>query len=137
MGILSTTPLDFKLDPADDDLYIGPNGPEFVYGPEGVAQLIKIAIRLRAGEWFMNLDAGVKWHKVLGEKWDDALEAFLRSQLIAAVARVPGYVETSSMDISFDGATRGVSVTWEVRIAFDDIGEQTIFGTTTVGGTNG
>lgn len=134
MGILSTDPLDFKLDPLDDDLYVGPNGPEFVYGVDGVAQLIKIAIRLRYGEWFMNLDAGVKWHQILGEKFD---EVFLRAQLIAAIARVPGYVETTSMDISFDGPTRKVSITWEVVVAFDDIGEQTIFGTTTVGGTNG
>ena len=134
MGILSTAPLDFKLDPVDDDLYIGPNGPEFVYGTDGVAQLIKIAIRLRAGEWFMNLDAGVKWHQILGEKFD---EVFLRAELNAAIARVPGYVKTTSMDISFDGPTRKVSIEWEVVVAFDDIGEQTIFGTTTVGGTNG
>lgn len=139
MGILSTDRLDYRLitDPADGvvgDLYVGPNGVEWVSGPDGVAQIIAFAIKLAAGEWVFNLDAGVQWDRILGEKFD---ESFIRSQLIAAVARTPGYVDTTAMAIDFDRKTRVMTVTWEIRVAFDDIGEQTVFGTTTVGGTRG
>src|SRR5262245_49272107 len=129
MALLSTDPLDIRL-AADGDLYIGPNGPELIGGAEGVAQLIGIAIRLRRGEWFVNLDAGLPWHEeFLGEKYDEAL---LRRRLIEVIATVPGVVETTALTISFDNQGRAVTVDWEVRVKFDDTEPDIIAGRTVV-----
>lgn len=123
MALLETDPLDAKFD-ADGDLYIGPNGPEFTYGIDGVAHLVRIRIQLFKGEWFLNLDAGVPWfQEILGKKFDRAL---VRQRLLEQVEKVPGVVAVLSLDIEFDVATRSMSVTFKLRTAFGDTEADTL-----------
>lgn len=130
--MLSTDALDLKLDPETGDLALGSDGGlQFVSGLEGVAQLVKIRLRLFRGEWFLNLDAGVPYYEeILGEKFSDTI---LRRRLLEAINGTPGVVETITLGISHDAYTRVITVTWAVRTEFGD----TVPDTLAIGGRSG
>lgn len=117
MALLSTDPLDIKLDEYGD-IYVGPNGPELVGGVEGVAQLCAIAIKLFRGEWFLNADVGVPWfQRILGQKPEPAE---VRALLLEEIRGIPGVLDVPSLVVDLDRATRRMTATWIVRVKFDD-----------------
>jgi hypothetical protein len=120
MALLSTDPLDVKL-AGDQDLFVGPDGPEMISGIDGVAQLALIAVRLFQEEWFLNLDAGVPWYQeILGQKFDEQLT---RLRLSEVVLRVPGVIRIISLEIDFDGSSRQMDVTMKLKTEFGDTQE--------------
>lgn len=118
MALLESDPLDILLDD-DGDIIVDPvRGITFVSGLAGVAQLVRIAIRLFRGEWFLDLDAGVPYFQtILGKKYDAAT---LRAELVKAVVDVPGVAEILNITLEFDGATREASVSLALRTEFGD-----------------
>lgn len=118
MAILETDPLDILLDD-DGDIIVDPVvGITFVSGLDGVAQLVKIALRLFRGEWFLDLDAGVPYFQsILGKKYDAVA---LRAEIVTAVMGVPCVTEIIELTLDFDGETRTASVSVSLRTQFGD-----------------
>lgn len=118
MALLESDPLDVLLG-EDGDIVVDPVlGVTFVSGIAGVAQLVKISLRLFLGEWFLDLDAGVPYFQtILGKKYDAVT---LRAEMVKAVVSVPGVVEILSLTLEFDGATREASVSLALRTEFGD-----------------
>lgn len=118
MALLSTDPLDIKLDETGD-IYVGSNGPELVGGLEGVAQLVRVAIKLFRGEWFLNAKVGVPWYqRILGQKPEISE---VRAALLDEIKGIPGVRDVPSLIVEFDGVSRNLTATWIVRATFDDI----------------
>lgn len=89
---------------------------QFVSGVEAVNVGITTRLKLFAGEWFLDLEAGVPyWTDVLGQKFDDRkVRAAFRREILTC----PGVAEIRSLEAAFDGATRELTVAWEVRCEF-------------------
>lgn len=131
MPYLETDPLDLAFG-ADNHLQLDGDGLHFISGLSGVAQLIRIAILLFLGEWFLNLDAGMPWHQeILGQKFDAAL---IRQRLTERISKVPAVAAIVSVSVSFDSEARAVAVDYEVRTDWGD----TLTGTVSkpIGGTS-
>jgi hypothetical protein len=131
--ILSTTPLDGAVD--DDGFLILTNdgGWGFCYGPEGVRQLVRTALLLFAGEWFLDLDAGIAYWDILGNKYS---ETALRVIIAAEITDTPGIASLDYLSVKFVDETRTVTVVWRATCVFGD----TIEGSATLqpnGGTSG
>lgn len=122
--LLSTDPLDVLLD-ADGDWAFDENwDTPFACGGVGIAQLIRTAIRLFLGEWFLDLDEGTPWfQELLGEKYDEQL---MRKRLAERILGVPGTNTITSLVIEYDAPTRGVSVQYAVLTDFGDTVADTI-----------
>lgn len=114
--MLSTDIVDVTMT-ADGDLFVGPNGTTFISGSAGIAQLLLIAVRLFLNEWFLNLDAGVDWDSILGEKYN---EQQIRDSLTPVILAVPSITTINSLTISLDDSTRAVGISYSVQSAFDD-----------------
>lgn len=123
--MLSTDPIDFLLD--DDGDLVMPL--QFSRGLPAVAQGIRVRTLLVRGEWFLDQDAGVPYLEndsvtaaaaLLGQRFN-AQKA--RAAFRDAIVSSPGVVELVSMNVSFDRATRGMSVSWEVRTEFGDLSD--------------
>lgn len=105
-------PLDLLLGP-DNDIVIT-DDLQFVYGVEGVMQECRIVLQLFAGEWFLNLDAGIPyWQQILGQKPQRAIAAaqiaFRRE--LEAVAGVGSVIK---LNVSYQ-ASRRLRVEFQVR----------------------
>jgi hypothetical protein len=123
--MLESDYLDLKIDPETGDLAIGPDGGfVMVSGREGVAQLVRIRLKLFKDEWFLNLDAGVPYYdEILGEKFSDlTLRRLITEQIMGkhGLARVPGVVGISSLGIEYDARLRRAIVTWIILTEFGD-----------------
>lgn len=119
MAWLATDRLDHRLD-ADGDIYVGPNGREWISGIEGVTQLATIKLKLFLREWFANLEIGIDWFKVLGQKFTPDVEKDLRGQVARLMRTVPAVVDVFGLSFPLDGETRGLSVTLGLRTEFGD-----------------
>jgi hypothetical protein len=100
----------------------------FAAGVEAVAQGCRDRVLAVKGEWFRDLDLGVRWREndrveasraILGQRFN-ARKA--RSEIRAALLADPteAVTEVLSIDVAFDGATRTMDVRWQVRCAFAD-----------------
>lgn len=117
MALLSTDPLDIKLDSVGD-IHVGASGMELIGGIDGVAQLVRIAIKLFRGEWFLNTEVGVPWYqRILGQK---PTQAEVRAALLEEIKGIPGVLDVPQLSVAFDGTTRRMTATWVVRVKFDD-----------------
>jgi hypothetical protein len=79
-----------------------------------------------AGEWFLDLDAGVPYFErdgvpaskaIFGQKYDQAkaLRAFR-----AALESTPGVVAITQLTVMFNAASRALAVTWRATTTFGD-----------------
>ncbi len=104
----------------DDNDLVMTTDLAFARGIEAVAQLCRIAMQMFAGEWFLDLDIGVPyWDEILGVSPGVAILAAnigFRQELLA----VEGVIEILRLDFSFDGASRELTVTWQVRTGLGD-----------------
>ncbi len=113
--LLITSPIDLQLTDTGD-LYIGPNGTTFTSGLLGVAQAVSIRLKLFLNEWFLNLDAGIDWNAILGEKYDSD---FVRSEITREILATPGIVSVTTLSFTLD-SNRQLSVTWSAKSQFGD-----------------
>lgn len=122
MPLIVSDIVDWKLD-EDNDLIIP---LQHVAGLPGVSQLIRIALQMFKGEWFLNLAAGTPWMEndtvpeseaVLGQRYSREKALNTIRQIIT---KVPGVKKILSLESTFDRATRKLSVSWEVVADWGD-----------------
>jgi len=125
MAPLINDPVDLLLG-TDNDAVIVNGEFQFARGIAGVAQLIRIAIQMVAGEWFLNLDAGIRYlendhvtaqQAILAQK-PSVVKA--RKEFRAAILGVPGVNEIKYLDVTFTSKTRTLNVSWQVTTTFGD-----------------
>lgn len=107
---------------------------QFARGSAAVRQVIQASLRLIKGELFFDVDAGVAWiendvvsadQAILGGVFD---ENKVRAHVRRAILRAPNVdPDTLVIAVSFDGATRELSIDWEIDTVFGE----TINGTIT------
>jgi hypothetical protein len=122
---LVNDPIDFLLD-ADGDLTIADGDLVFSTGLAAVVQIVKLAVGLYRGEWFLDLDEGVPYiandvvtesEALLGSKFN---ELRARTVFRDAILAAPGVVALTSLAVSFVSATRTMVVEFRVRTEFGD-----------------
>lgn len=126
--MLSTDPIDLKLDPVDGDLFFGDDGNVvFTTGLEAVAQGIDIALSIFKGEYFLDRTFGVAYvendivtaqEALLGQVFD---EQKARAYAREAVMAVAGVETLRSLAVTFDGVSRRCNITFNVGTAFGDL----------------
>jgi hypothetical protein len=122
---LVTDPLDVLLDANNDPVIV--NGDiVFARGVPAVAQLIRVVVQMIAGEWFLNLLAGIPYlanasvdesEALLGPRFDPVKT---RAAFRTAILGVPGVASLDTLDVSFEPRTRTLYVSWVVITAFGD-----------------
>lgn len=115
---LSTDSVDILLGP-DNDLVVDED-LHLVGGIDGVAQLCRVAVQMFAGEWFLDLDLGVRyWDVILGVDGERARLA-ATADFRAVLSAVPGVLRIVRLDVVFDGRTRTLTATWQVSTSLGD-----------------
>lgn len=123
--MLSTDPIDLLLNTSTGDVVVGTD-LSLSRGVAGVVQAVRVRIALIAGEWFLDLDAGIPYFErigvvaakaIFGQKYSQAkaIAAFR-----AAILSTPGVVSVRSLTITFSGLTRALTVLWSAQTAFGD-----------------
>jgi 3-hydroxyisobutyrate dehydrogenase-like beta-hydroxyacid dehydrogenase len=134
--MLRTDIIDFKLHKTTHDLEFEGGDIVTTSGPDGVAQDVKIAVQMIAGEWFYNLDEGIALYKragidparvILGKKFS---KQRVISEFTRAILSVEGVASVAAISVEFDTHTRTVSARYEVKTVFGD----TITDSVSVGG---
>lgn len=132
MAILSTDPIDIPLDPITGDLVITNGRLVPTTGIAAVIQGVRRRIQMIAGEWFLDLDYGVRWFEragvpaasaIFGQKFD---QSKCDIELRRAILATPGVTSVIKMDISYSSTTRALSVAWQARCTFGDTPVDTI-----------
>lgn len=115
---LVTDPRDWLLD-KDNDLVITTD-LQWSRGLPAVVQSCRIALQMFQGEWFLDLDAGIPyWNNILGQKPGTAVVA-ARTAFRSALMAVESVTEVLKLDVTYDGKTRSMKITWKVRCSFGD-----------------
>lgn len=132
MALLANDPVKFARD-VNGDLVV----PfQLVAGLDAVALGIRDRLLLFAGEWFLDLDAGVPYlpsvdgsnavterAALLGQKFDPVkTRAAFRREILS----VPGVVAVPVLLTSFDGPTRRLAITWRATTQFGDTPSATL-----------
>lgn len=119
---LITDYIDWECD-ADGDLIIP---LRYTTGIRAIAQGIRIRIQNIRGEWFLDLDDGVPWFEnasvagtsaLLGQRYSAIRTA---AEIRKAINTTPGVLRIDDLALSFNGATRQLSIRWHVRSVFGD-----------------
>lgn len=130
---LLTDPMDIEIG-ADNDIVIENGDLVWVRGLDAVVQACRIAMQMFREEWFLNLDVGLPyWQSILGQKpaiAQEALTIYVRSELML----VEGVVDVTKLQVTYDRATRAMSVTWQVDTEFGETPPDTIDLRVTTGG---
>lgn len=111
------TPRDFKLG-TDGDLDVSSGALELVRGTDAILQSIKCRLQFFKGECFWDRSAGIPYFEDVFVKSPDA--NVLQSVFRAALLETPGVLEIVDLSLSFDRATRRLSVAFNVS---SDVGE--------------
>lgn len=121
---LVDAPRDLLIDD-NNDLVITKDA-QWSRGLPAVAQSCRITLQMFAGEWFLNLGAGIPyWEEILTQKEAVAIKAAniaFRSALLA----VDDVVSVTRMDITFDRKARRMTVVWQVNTAFGETSPDTL-----------
>lgn len=81
-------------------------------------QALYLQIAVRAGEWFLNNEYGLRYFTFLGEKWDRVKEA-TRAEFTRCLLNMERVEEVISLDFTFpdpDGDSRSLRVDFAVRM---------------------
>lgn len=125
---------DLLLD-ADGDLVIGTD-LSWTTGIDAVVQSCRIALNMIAGEWFLDLDAGIAYfdddinQSILGSRSEIA-KALARDEFRRELESVEGVLEVLRLDVDFVGATRELTIVWQVRTALGETPVDTLTPRTT------
>lgn len=125
MAILSTDPIDLLADSNGDIVVLGGRF-QMSSNLAAVVQGVRRRILATAGEWFLDLDFGVRWFEragvpasqaIFGQKFDQVkIDAEIRKAILSA----PAVTSIVKIDIAFIGTTRAVSIAWQARCLFGD-----------------
>ena len=115
---LTDEPRDLLLDD-DNDLVITTD-LDFSRGVQAVLQSCRIACQMFAEEWFLDMDAGIRyWQDILGAKPASGIAA-AKSEFRRALNSVDGVLKILQLDVTYDGTTRGMTVKFQVSTALGE-----------------
>ena len=118
---LLTDPIDLMINTTTGDIVIP---PVLTTGISAVVQSCRIALAMIRGEWFLDLDFGVPWFErvgvpaagaIFGQKFN---QPKANAAIRAALTDTAGVVTINRCDVSFNGSTRAIAVTWSVATVF-------------------
>lgn len=126
MALLATDPICFARTVAGDLTF----PLRLAKGIEAVAIGIRSRLLLFAGEWFLDLDAGIPYlpsvdgsnavperAAILGQRFD---ETKTRAAFRREILSVPGVISLPLLLVTFTGAARRLAVTWRAQTSFGD-----------------
>jgi len=120
--MLETDPIDWLRD-SSGDLVIP---MQHATGAIGVGQNVQLRLRMIKGEWFMDQDVGPPWLPGAGVSEEEAIlgQRFnpgrARAAVVEALDGTPGLGSITSIEITFDDATRILTITVEAATLFGD-----------------
>jgi hypothetical protein len=126
MAILQTDLIDIPIDPVTGDIVITNGRILPTSGFAAVVQGVRRRMLAIAGEWFIDLDFGVRWFErvgvpasaaIFGQKFD---QAKCDAEIRKAILSTPAITSIIKLDVAFNGTNRGVTITWQARCAFGD-----------------
>lgn len=107
---------------SNHDLYVGNrNGVAIAIGADEVVQGVKTRLLLFRGEWWLNTAAGTGWFEtVFSGAGQDVrrVEREIKRQILAS----PGVDTLTAFSISYDRATRSITITFEVDTIYGPSG---------------
>jgi hypothetical protein len=114
--------LSFKLSPEGDLVFDELNNLVMVDGTEELAQRLNLAIRTRAGEWFLDTSLGIPWFELLGNKGTELkIQREIRRVLLEdAAVRSVGSITLTPL------AERTLAVDFEVTLTDNTQYKQTV-----------
>lgn len=128
---LSNEPRDLLLD-SDNDLVVTTD-LQFSRGITAVTQSCRIAMQLFQDEWFLDMDAGLPyWKSILAQKPSVAIAA-ARIFIARELRLVEGVLDILKLIVSYDGASRTLTVEWQVSTGLGDTPPDSI--ALSIGGT--
>lgn len=111
--LLPDEPRDLLM--ADDDLVVTAFDLDFSRGLGAVTQECRIAVKMFAEEWFLDLDAGIPYlQSILARRGVNAVTLATKAAFRKQLLSVLGVVSVMQLDVVFDGSTRELTVTWQV-----------------------
>lgn len=111
---LIDAPRDLLVDD-DSDLVITGGDLQLARGLIGIAQECKIAVKTFAEEWFLDLDAGIRYFQEIFVRGNpDVLVLVAKKEYRNQLLAVDGVLQILQLDVTFDPGTRVLSVTWQV-----------------------
>jgi hypothetical protein len=114
---LIDAPRDLLVD-ADGDLVVTDGDAQFARGLTGIAQECRIAVRTFAEEWFLDLDAGIRYFQsILVRGNPDVIALIAKKEYRDQLLAIDGVTGIERLDTAFDPATRTLTVTWQVSTA--------------------
>ncbi|AIQ61863.1 hypothetical protein PSTEL_00695 [Paenibacillus stellifer] len=99
--------LSLKVDDTGDLVFSG-GELRMVSGPEEIAQCCRMILGTNKGEWFLDLDFGIDFSRILGK---DVTEEDVRDELTEGMLREPRIQTVDNVDVVFDRAARTVTAT--------------------------
>ncbi len=131
MALLITDPVCFRRKPDGDLLF----PLELARGLEAVSIGVRTRILMFAGEWFLDLLAGIKYLRsldgttvperaaLLGQRFDPVKA---KSEYRREILATPGVLSVPTLLATFDGTQRRLGVTWVARTVFGDTPVETL-----------
>lgn len=98
---------------------------QFSKGIQAVVQSCRIALQMFAEEWFLDLEAGIRyWQDILGKKPAVAIAA-AKSEFRRELSQVEGVLRVLRLDVQLT-SSRTMTVTWQVETALGETPVDTI-----------
>lgn len=99
------------------DLVVEGGDLQLARGAAAIVQSVRIAMGFFAGEWFLDLDAGVPYYQEVLVKTPNinVLQGIFKD----AILSVPGISDITTLNLSFDAASRTLTVEYT---AVSDVG---------------
>lgn len=109
------------IDPVTSDIYLDGDGNlAMVQDAEAIGQHARLRLHTYEGEWYLDTACGVPWlSDVLGQNYDPALaESVVKAELL----NTDGVTGIDGFSVSFDRASRGVSIrSITVNTIYDEV----------------
>ena len=95
-----------KLD-NDGDYVFGHGIADFLIAcPEAVAQAVRTRLELNLGQWFLDVESGTPYARILGKSRPEDYDPLIRRRIL----RTEGVTGIESYESSYDGETRRLAV---------------------------
>lgn len=121
---LTNEPRDLLL--GDDNDLVITTDLQFSTGIQAVLQSGRIAMQLYSDEWFLDLDAGIRyWQDILAKKPDAGIAA-AKSEFRRELNLIPGVLKIERLEVTYVGATRALNVKWQVKTGLGETPVDTI-----------
>lgn len=104
--------MDIKLE--SDDIDVSTGDLVLVTGTDAIRQHITIRLRFFLREWFLDQRVGVPYYEEVLIKNPSA--QVVTSIFREVVAETPGVLEVNDLELSYEGTTRILSVSFSARV---------------------